>query len=279
MDLLPFHFRTCQFCGMWFENENFLYVPKLIYRGTILFILAQYTLGQLFEGLTMKGTVDEFTELFTETFTYVALCLKVLNFISRKNDMCSLLNDFRLPLFRSKSQEEEEIINKHSSTVSKLFMSIMILSQSTGLVMIIIPIVVFRGTNSSIPLRTYHPYDVTKPFNYWIAFTLQSLSPIYGVFLNVSMDTMVYGFIIMITAQYEINCHRIENALASLKESIDHHVLIKHSVWKIQNYFIRVIVPLFSFSLITLCANIFQLSRVGTIILNLCKISLILFSK
>ena len=261
MDVLPYNFRACKICGMWYEG-NSLSIPTLIHKVTILLVILQFTVSQVIEVTIMQGTVDELMEVIFITFTYIALCLKLLNFMSRRNEMCSLLDDFRLPSCRAKSTKEDKIIQGYSSMTSKIFLSILCFSWTTGIVMITIPLLNYGSVNNTLPLKSFQFYDISSTKNFWIAFTLQTLALLYGVFLNVSMDTMAYGFIIMVTAQFELNCYRLLNATTSTKESIIHHVLIQDIVSKIQHYFIRVIVPLFCFSLITLCASIFQMSQV-----------------
>lgn len=261
MDILPFNFYTCKICGMWYNDHNF-FVLKTIYRISVLFIIFQFTLSQVFELVTMQGSLDELTEVLFLTLTFVALCLKIFNFVNRQREMCDLLDSFRSSVCRSMSPHEEEISRRCSNTAKKIFVSIMGLSQSTGLVLLIIPFLSSASTEIPLPFKTYQPYNVSNSFNFWITYVLQVFAAVYGVLLNVALDTMVYGFLIMATAQYEINCYRLKNSLTSIKDCIEHHVLIHEIVYKIQCFFIRVILPLFIFSLITLCTSIFQMSQV-----------------
>lgn len=262
MYILPFNFQTCRMCGMWFESNSY-YLPKMVYRFLIFLIIFQFTSCQIIELITMHGSVDDFTEVLFLTLTYVALCLKVLNFVTRRREMTDMLDDFRTPVCLAKSPEEKEIIQRCSSTIKKIFLSIMSLSQSTGLVMLVTPVLTSEIKEVSLPIKSYQPYDViASTINFWITYALQIFAIIYGVLLNVSMDTMAYGFLIMATGQFEINCHRLRNSTCLMKDCIEQHVLIQDIVYKIQHFFICVIVPLFIFSLVTLCASIFQMSQV-----------------
>lgn len=261
MDILPLNFQSCRICGMWFESNSY-YLPKMIYRLLVLLIIFQFTLSQIIELLTMHGSLNDFTEVLFLTFTFVALCFKVLNFVTRRSEMTDMLDEFRTPICLAKSPEEKKIIQKCSQSSKKIFWSIMSLSQSTGLVLLVIPFLTSEMMEISLPFKSYQPYNVTDAINFWITYALQILATIYGVLLNVSMDTMVYGFIIMATGQFEINCYRLENSKGSIRDCIEHHVLIQDIVYKIQHFFIYVVVPLFFFSLVTLCTSIFQMSQV-----------------
>ena len=260
MDILPYNFRTCQICGMWYENKNF-FTLKMIYRIVVLFIIIQFTLSQITELITTQGSIDEFTEVLFLSLTFAALCMKCLNFVSRHGEMVNLLKDFRSEICQPKSSEEKLVMQNCLSITSKIFLSIMIMSQSTGLVLLILP---FLNPENKLrlPFKSYQPYNISHATNFWITYTLQILAAIYGVLLNVTMDTMVYGLIIMATGQFKINSYRLAKVTGSLKDHINHHVLIQDIVLKIQCFFMRVIVPLFFFSLVTLCTSIFQMSQV-----------------
>lgn len=266
MDILPYNFRACQLGGIWYENNRF-FILKAIYTILVMFLLIQFTISLILNLATMQGKVDEFTEVLFLAFNFIGLNWKIFNFVSRRNEMADLLNDFRLPVCQPKSIEEEVIIRKFSKTASKIFLFIMTLSESSGTVIMCRPLLDFESNGTELPFKTYQPYDTSGPKTFPITYTLQFLSGIYGVMLDVTLDTMMYGFIIMATAQFEINCYRLSNSADSIKYCIEHHVLIQNIVSKIQSFYIPVIVPLFFFSLITLCTSIFQMSQVKIIFL------------
>ena len=261
MDILPYNFRTCEMFGLWSEDNNF-FTLKSIYRVVVLYLIFQFTLTELMEVATMKGTLNEFTEVLFITFTYLTLCLKLLNFVSRRDEMCSLLDDFRLSICQTKSLKEKNIMNKYSNAAAKMFIMYMCLSQPTGIVILATPLFSSNNRYSQLPLRAYQFFNTSSTVYHWIEYVYQSFTLTNGIIFNVTMDSMAYGFIIMVTAQMEINCYRVKNGTISIKECIEHYRIIRNIIIKIQCFFIRVIVPLFCFSLVTLCASIFQMSQV-----------------
>ena len=262
MDVLPYNFRTCQVGGIWYENNRF-FVLKAFYTIVIMFVIIQFTLSQIFQLATMEGSVDEFTEVLFLTFNFLALSWKMFNFISRRDEMANLLSDFRLDVCQPQSEDEEIIRRKFSKTAARIYLFIIGLSESSACVLLTTPLLSPQINGTILPFKAYQPYSIANPINFWITYILQVLSGIYGVMLDVSLDTMMYGFIIMATGQFEICCCRIFNSVGSIKHCIEHHLLIQEIVSKIQHFYIPVIVPLFFVSLVTLCTSIFQMSQVS----------------
>ncbi|KAL7306076.1 hypothetical protein TKK_0001534 [Trichogramma kaykai] len=263
MDILPYNFRTCLFCGVWHEGERFLFLKKC-YKFAVMFIVFQFTICQILGIPKASNSVDEFSDALFVTFTYVALCMKILNFVVRRREMTKLLQDFRSTYCQAKNEDELSIVRDYRRVSGKLFMAIMGLSQFTNFSLVMAPIMQF-GTNCSIlPYQMYEPYNISSSrFNYWMAYASQFVATIYGVFLNVSMDTMVYGFMMSAAGQFKINCMRSSNLSNqdSIKECMAHHKLLLRIRNKIESFFIRVIAPLFTFSLIILCTSIFRMSQ------------------
>ncbi|XP_043467286.1 odorant receptor 46a-like [Leptopilina heterotoma] len=177
--------------------------------------------------------------------------------------MAEIIKDFQVENFQPISREEKIIWEKYNQQAKRIFLVMMILCQSSGLCFLTLPFVETGFGNMSLPFKTYQPYDVASSQVYWFTYVLQLFAAFYGVLINVSMDTMVYGFILLLCAQYEILSLRLvkidgnENFL--LKSYVDHHVHIKNQVFKIQHFFMRIVATLFFFSLITLGASIFKI--------------------
>lgn len=261
MDILPNTFLMVNIGGIWSENNRF-YFLRLIYTTTVIFCLAQFTLSLILYLATMEGSVDEFTEVLFLTFNFINLSFKISNFMFRKNEMMAIINSFRMPLCLPKSIEEEEILAKFKKLARKVFLFIFCLSESSGFVLMTRPLFTPQINETILPFKGYQFFNVENNRNYWITFVYQFFSGSYGIMLDVSLDTMMYGFMIITTAQFKLNSYRFKHSTCSIKDCIEHHVLIQNIVDKIQSFYIPVIMPALFVSLIVLCTSIFQMSQV-----------------
>ncbi|XP_011496971.1 PREDICTED: odorant receptor 46a, isoform A-like [Ceratosolen solmsi marchali] len=259
MDILPFHFRTLQLCGMWYEDNRFV-ILKIIYRITAMFVVFTVIIGQFIRLITMQDNIDDLSDNLFITLTFISFCLKILNFIIRRHEMEDLLHDFRLPVYQSRSFEEEKIILEYSNTAKNIFFFFLCITQISGIILLIMPILISTDNVFYLPYKTYRPYS-TSNISFWITYAMQVFTSFYGISLNVSLDTMTYGFIILTVGQFKINSYRLINCTLSIKDFIIHHKLIQNTAIKIESFFICVIVPHFFFTLLVICCSIFQISQ------------------
>lgn len=147
----------------------------------------------------------------------------------------------------------------------------------TGLMFIVGPLL--SQDERSLPLQMYIPYSITTLLPYVLTYLQQSAVLIYGILLNTSFDSLVYGFIIHTCGQIELLCYRLteifrlfqennernaNNAVESsaIAECVKHHILVYNIIYKIQSLFVWTVAVLFFFSLVTLCTSIYQMSKV-----------------
>jgi len=152
----------------------------------------------------------------------------------------------------------------------------MFMCQTTGLLLLIMPLLI--QDKRSLPFKTYIPYSTTTLLPYVLTYLQQSIGLIYRILLNVSLDSIVYGFIIHTCGQIELLCYRLRkifqflqnnteknaNAIESfaIAECVKHHILVYDIMYRIQSLFMWNVAALFFFSLINLCTNIYQMSKV-----------------
>lgn len=158
----------------------------------------------------------------------------------------------------------------------RAFMS---LSQATCVALVLAPIVGPQNTDRPLPFKTYLPYSISGLYPY-LATYLQHVGAIfYGVLLNVSFDSLVYGFTIHVCGQLELLSYRISaifkdysdvkqyrislNKSAMISRCVKHHLHVQEIVRRIQSLFVWTVTILFIFSMVTLCTSIFQMSKVA----------------
>jgi len=153
--------------------------------------------------------------------------------------------------------------------------SFMMISFATGLGFMITPALGLLTKNEHVlPLKSYIPYSVSNLFIYLATYLQQFITLFYGIMLNVSFDSLIYGFIIHTCAQIELMCHRLTENLncisserksqtnVSIEECVRHHLLVKILVKKMQELFIWSVMVFFFFSLVIVCTSIFLISKV-----------------
>ena len=267
MEILSLNFKTLSYCGLWNENIKFSLL-KSVYKILVVSIIFHFTISEAIEFVRTCGLAEDSTQGLFISFTFIALCFKTLNFILRRKEMLNLIKKFGSNICQPNSPEEWIIFKKYTREINRIFLTIMILSQTSGLAFLTLPFLQTRLENITLPFKTYQPYEISNSALYLSTYILQLLAAFYGVLMNVSFDTMVYGFILLICAQYEIFCLRLmkiddqyENF--AIKTFVDHHVLIQDLISSTQSFFMKVVTPLFFFSLITLGASIFKIIQVN----------------
>jgi hypothetical protein len=158
----------------------------------------------------------------------------------------------------------------------KIFMSI---SQATCIALILAPIVGPQKTDRPLPFKTYLPYSISGLYPYLATYLKHAGAIFYGVLLNVSFDSLVYGFTLHVCGQIELLCYRLSKLFkpshypeqyridsgkgAMISECVRHHLYVHEIVRRIQSLFVWLVTVLFIFSLVTLCTSIFQMSKVA----------------
>lgn len=154
----------------------------------------------------------------------------------------------------------------------------MFMCQTTGLLILILPLL--AKDERSLPCKVYVPYSITAFLPYLLTYLQQIAVLIYGVMLNVSFDSLVYGFIIHTCGQIELLCYRLTETIRFLQENdeekkhdgfenfaivecVNHHIAVYNITHRIQSLFVWTTTTLFSFSLITICTSIYQMSKVN----------------
>lgn len=158
----------------------------------------------------------------------------------------------------------------------RVFMSI---SQATCIALVLAPIVGPQDTVRPLPFKTYLPYSITGLYPYLATYLQHTGAIFYGVLLNVSFDSLVYGFTLQVCGQIELLCYRLSEVFkdhpdmaqcrfdsdkdAMISECVRHHLRVHEIVRRIQSLFVWTVMILFIFSMVTLCTSIFQMSKVA----------------
>ncbi|KYN30164.1 Odorant receptor 46a, isoform A [Trachymyrmex cornetzi] len=213
MDILPLNFRVLWFCGAWSEKKdnNGLFIRFLssCYRYAIVILIYEFTISEVIELVRTHDDIEGITEGLFLALTYVALCFKYGNFLVRQNEVSMLLDCFRRETCQPRNSEERMILIKYDRKAKWCVRTFMSISQATCIALILAPIVGPQNTDRPLPFKTYLPYSISGLYPY-LATYLQHVGAIfYGVLLNVSFDSLVYGFTLHVCGQIELLCYRL----------------------------------------------------------------------
>ncbi|XP_018301278.1 odorant receptor 46a-like [Mycetomoellerius zeteki] len=193
----------------------------------------------------------------------------------RKNEVSMLLDCFRRETCQPRNSEERMILIKYDRKVKWCVRTFMSISQATCIALILAPIVGPQNTDRPLPFKTYLPYSISGLYPY-LATYLQHVGAIfYGVLLNVSFDSLVYGFTLHVCGQIELLCYRLSKIYKDhpeqyqidtdkgtmISECVRHQLYVHEIVRRIQSLFVWTVTILFIFSMVTLCTSIFQMSK------------------
>ncbi|XP_077271876.1 odorant receptor 46a-like isoform X2 [Temnothorax americanus] len=249
MDILPINFKALRFCGAWKEREDdnmcvgFL---RFCYRYAIFFLIYEFTIFDVIEMIRTRDRIQELTEGLFLGLTFLTLCVKYANFLLRENELSDLLECLRVKMCQPKNSTEKLIMEEHSRRAKWSIIAFMMISYATGLGLMITPALeLLNGGERVLPLKSYIPYSVSNLLPYLATYLQQFLALFYAIMLNVSFDSLVYGFTIQVCAQIELMCCRLTDNLkstgdissgrkpnteASIVECVRHHLLSAHRV-------------------------------------------------
>ncbi|TGZ52873.1 Odorant receptor, partial [Temnothorax longispinosus] len=252
-----------RFCGAWKEREDdnmcvgFL---RFCYRYAVFLLIYEFTISDVIEMIRTRDRVQELTEGLFLGLTFLTLCVKYANFLLRENELSDLLECLRVKICLPRNSTEKLIMEEHSRRGFVLTPALELL----------------KGGERVLPVKSYIPYSVSNLLPYLATYLQQFLALFYAIMLNVSFDSLVYGFTIQVCAQIELMCCRLTDSLkstgdissgrkpdteASIVECVRHHLLVGILVKKIRALFIWTIMIFFFFSLLIVCTSIFILSK------------------
>ncbi|XP_018053658.1 PREDICTED: odorant receptor 46a-like, partial [Atta colombica] len=238
-------------------------------------LIYEFTISEVIELIRTHDDIEDITEGLFLALTYVALCFKYGNFLVRQNEVSILLDCFRRETCQPRNSEERMILIKYDRKAKWCVRTFMSISQATCIALILAPIVGPQNTDRPLPFKTYLPYSISGLYPY-LATYLQHVGAIfYGVLLNVSFDSLVYGFTLHVCGQIELLCYRLSKIYKDhpkqyqidtdkgtmISECVRHQLYVHEIVRRIQSLFVWTVTILFIFSMVTLCTSIFQMSK------------------
>ncbi|XP_051167654.1 odorant receptor 46a-like [Leptopilina boulardi] len=267
MDILPSQFTSLWLCGLWEDNVKSS-LERKFYRFIVLLLIHCFTLSEIIQFFRTCESLEHFVEIYP-SLTFIIFCWKVVNFIIKKNDMREILNEFRHHLFKPSTIEENLIVDKYYRKSQKIFKFIITIFTLCGISIALTPLLKWKE-KIMLPFNLYYPFDVSSPIIFTTTYAFESLLNSFSIIINVTLDTTVYGFMLITIGQFELCACRLENSsvnetngisLDKIKEYVNHHVLVLKIVKQIESFFMVAVLPFFLISLLTFCTIIFQIAQ------------------
>lgn len=192
--------------------------------------------------------------------------------------LCRIFCKLYFHIFIFVSQLIKQLFNSFAREAKQNACLYLFMCQTTGLLFLTMPLL--TSDERRLPCKVYLPYSIATLVPYVLTYLQQVVVFTYGIIINVSFDSLVYGLIIHTCGQIELLCHRLTETFkffrdmdeerktdaaenSFIAECVIHHILIYNIIQRIQSLFVWTIAILFLFSLITLCTSIYQISKVN----------------
>ena len=268
MNVLPKQFSSLLYCGLWEEDALKFSLKKKLYRAITILLIFYFCLGAIISFFITYESFENITAIY-DPLINIVFTFKVMNFLLKENNVREILTNFENNSFKSKSPEETAILNIYIKKSQDIFVYLMGMLQLCSLSIALNPLLQ-RKEETQLPTNLYTPYDTSQSTSFVITYIFQCLLTSFSIFVNITLDTTVYGLMLITIGQFELCAHRIENfsknnkAISAeiIKECIEHHVRILNLVKQIESFFMIVVLPFFVSSLFILCTIIVQIKKV-----------------
>ena len=268
MDTLPRQFTATWFCGVWEKSTIKCRLERKFYRVAVLIVIHIFTLSQITQFFLTYESFENFVEIY-DSLIYIVYCWKVVNFLRKEKNMREMLSNFQEnSSFKPRTAQELEIFDKYFNRSQLIFKYLMTVFMFCDISTVVMPLLKW-GKGVELPLKLYYPYDLTESTVFFFTYVSQFVIITFSIILNVTLDTIVYGILILTIGQFELFSCRLENCSEfdgkCIGEYIKHHVRILRLVKQTESFFMITIFPFFLCSLLIICTVIFQMAKVGQV--------------
>nr|AZQ24905.1 odorant receptor [Aphidius gifuensis] len=285
MSLLSYSITLFRVFGLWFSDEytyswkNILYFLYNIFAVSTLYL---FTITQLISLLNTFDDPQEFTNASFMVLTLIAVCAKIYDMILNRKTIGKMMKILNENTFKPRDSVELKIQADFHFQIKLLTIVYGILSESA----------VSSFTRASIirdiPDRellfnAWVPFNLSKPFYYWMCYIHQIIASYYSASFNVAFDSFFPALLLATCAQLKMLKHRFNIIDINVKKNIKlnskknhwkkeerekyflvdcvkHHLAI-HEFAKLSNEIFSISIFLQYFtSTVVLCVSTFNLS-------------------
>ncbi|XP_051174368.1 uncharacterized protein LOC127290039 [Leptopilina boulardi] len=203
------------FAGVWRPINLSLFIMKFFYNILTIFIIILFYFFDIslciYLILHSLNNIDEFAESLCWFLAAIVTCVKMTNFILRRNDIIKLINILNAHCLKTRDNIEKIMQDKCDFTARRNTKYFFIITSATVLAMTCGGLAKGKD-NISLPLKASLPYDYK---NQKLAFSLTYISQSLWLYLSglvtVASETFVMTMLIQICSQLDIICYRLKN--------------------------------------------------------------------
>ncbi|KAK2576113.1 hypothetical protein KPH14_007446 [Odynerus spinipes] len=282
MHILPVSFALFTYVGFWrpvdWPRNSLKYWLYNIYTVFMVFMLCLYGLCGIGDAYADQN-VNTFIEKFTLTISVLAVCVKVINIIIRRESVISLVNMLLEKNCLPRDSEEKLIQQSFDDRARKITIYCEFLNEITVIIAIIMQQIQSAKTHT---LDVWTPYDCSSSFAFWFTVIHQSVALLVCANSSVAHETLISCLMLQICAQLEILGHRIKHLPKMfeevekdsnftenwkiqekriVRELIEYHLYIYSFASRVNSVFTTMIMLQFSISTIVLCLTVYRMSK------------------
>ncbi|KAL6267824.1 hypothetical protein P5V15_000896 [Pogonomyrmex californicus] len=197
-----------------------------------------------------------------------------------KKHVVRIINVLTEEPFRPLESNEEMIRQKYDKVIKKYAFLYYGLVQVT-VICIILNAIFMDFMKGNLTYKAWVPFDYTSPIIFGFVFTHQMIGMSITAAVNVACDSLVSGLLQEICCQLEILEYRltkISHDQHILRNCIHHHNRIYEYAYIVNRRFAKIIALQFAVSMLVVCANLYKLASIPSLMINGSIITLILYT-
>lgn len=265
--LLARNFRIFRFLGFWKEKDEVQPVCRVVFKYSSVTIYTFFVLSLIIE-LLNANTFYDFINSLVITADWLASWIKMIYFLSYQEDMAVLRRKLESKSFSPKTIAEFNIAKKYEILTTTTFNTLTTIFGLTSFFSWMTPFICREPT---LPYKTYDFCGLTKSTCFAVSYLLQTYWLFVGLLCSISVDTLTFGSVILLTGHFDLIRHRLSNFPAEdQKDIFRNHVIsygeAKETASKTENFFMPIILSTFMGSLLMLCTLIYFLSQESIIL-------------
>lgn len=205
-DSYELNFKILTRIGLWHTRSRNLVKRQLyfFYQSSIIFCVGLFNVLEYADLYVIRDDLGKFNYNLCSTVTTTINLIKTI----RNLRVLPEINKLREDLYRDAEKETDEecktIILKAAKEMR--FLNRLFYGMTFSLIScwLSAPLLDYRSGARKLPFRQWFPFDIQSAYNYETAYIYQVVSCFYLASNIIAMDLAAFGFLIQISAEYEI---------------------------------------------------------------------------
>ncbi|XP_011308084.1 odorant receptor Or1-like [Fopius arisanus] len=288
MAILSENFRFLYYFGIWpsvyWHSRSWKTAVYSIYTSYIISSIYWFTISGSIYLLVITDDVEDFSDASFMLLSLLALCAKIVVTISKRSEIVEViaaLENYPYKPVDPDTQMVQDKVDEYIRLCTIIYGGLGEASVCCGTIAPFFQNIPF----GFFPYKAWVPYDYSDPGIYWFTFCQQLATVFIAANINIGFDTVVFGLLMQVCAQFKMLKHRLEmiiheyseerimtgdkinfalmkNYEECITECIKSHVAIFRLFDKINSIFSSLIFIQYSVSSIIICSSVLLLSHI-----------------